>query len=168
MRCCWAEFAQVCKQVERGLLTDSAGGKLKTHFQAAEMDTAGIWRALDADCSGWISLREFDPGTHIAIAEFKRWADRHHKGAIEAFHKIDGNGNGKVYKWELMKGTRFPEPYRGDVEVLFESLDLSDAGFLTESEFKFLDQWDLELEDLESDFARMLRPSRRMQAIANP
>jgi len=149
MRVNWEEFCEACRK----LALRQAGGRPRAGFLAAER-MAGVWRALDADCSGWISLREFDTPSHKAVAGFKRWADRTHGSAVNAFHAIDGNSNGKLHQWELQRTTRGDDGYEGDVELLFESLDVNSAGWLTEGEFKFLDSWDLDWEEWEAKHRR--------------
>lgn len=162
MRVCWEEFCAACRRVSRApALNKSGSGYFNT-----EQEIAGVWRALDEDCSGWISLREFDPISHGTLAEFKRWADSTYKGAIAAYHEIDGNSNGKLQLWELQKASKGPNGYKGDVELLFESLDVNSAGFLTESEFRFLDNWDLEWEEWEASIRSGARA--RSSFMKNP
>jgi hypothetical protein len=54
------EFAKVCKKLEK-----RTGETLNVN---------GAWRAVDADLSGWASLREFDPHSFALLLDFKRAA----------------------------------------------------------------------------------------------
>jgi Ca2+-binding EF-hand superfamily protein len=147
MRVSWDEFCTACRHLHRDCSAkDSSQHKrvLDIGLPKTEQEIAGVWRALDDDCSGWISLREFDPPVWRAFAAFKRWADETHGGVIRAFHWID-NGNGRVSVSEMRHHARFG----GDVDLLFRNLDVDGHGKLTEEEFKFLEHWDLAWEEWE-------------------
>merc|ERR1711862_815081 len=78
---------------------------------------------------------------------FKRWADRTHGGCVLAFRAMDGDNhasNGKLSLGELKRGTK--GHYAGNFELLFDGLDVSDTGSLTENEVKFLDHWDVDFD----------------------
>merc|ERR1712194_278186 len=113
-----------------------------------EEGLAGIWRALDDDCSGVITLREWDQKSFDELSEFKTWADRAHHGATKAFRALDaGAGNSKVSSSEFMKARHAADPCKADLPFLFDSLDVSNSWGLSEHDVKFLDSWDLAWED---------------------
>lgn len=130
---------------------------------STEEELAAVWRALDTDCSGWVSLKEFDPKTYQAISSFKFWADRVHGGSRAAFRYLDGNGNGKLGKSELAKVQNGQDPYVGKLDVLFDALNIHNETYLVEADVRFLDYWDLSWEVWEQDkikWMHLLVPGR--------
>jgi Ca2+-binding EF-hand superfamily protein len=164
MRVSWEEFQGACRAVLRGCFTKEGNKTPGMNYHSrphdhglpkTEQEMAAVWRALDSDCSGWISLREFDPPCFQVFAGFKRWADEHHAGVLRAFIAIDRfhNGNGRLTVGEL-RGSPLTWPpanvlSMSDVELLFCNLDVNSTGRLTEEEFRFLEHWDLDWEEWE-------------------
>merc|ERR1719199_1959078 len=91
MRVSWDEFGETCKYLQK---KSTLLGLPKTEAQRA-----GIWRALDEDCGGWIALRELDQESFDCIAAFKLWSSRNHGAVCTAFQALSVNG--KLTEQEL-------------------------------------------------------------------
>lgn len=144
MRVKWSSFVTICSQ--SSMLKQNGAPK-------TEEQMCAVWKAFDADSSGWISLREFDSECFEIYAGFKRWAEEAHGTVINAFREIDAstNGNGKLAPSELRKVlTHGPKAWVGNPDWLFECLDWNETGRLVEQDFFFLDHWDLDGEDWEA------------------
>ena len=128
-------------------------------FLEQQEDMAAVWRALDPDCRCWIFLHAFDPVCHTALVEFKQWTDRLYGSATAAFKHFDVTGKGRLKLSDLRKGVEVKPAYRGDIDLVFASLDRNATGFLSESEVRLFDSWDVEWEEAESAFAKNI--SRR-------
>merc|ERR1711920_107795 len=140
MRVNWDEFVKACSVMQRGnARSDSVPQK--------EADIARVWRAMDRDCSGWISMREFDWETFNLVATFKRWAQREYGRCARAISRIDKNGSGKIAAWELHEALKDEGVSRADAELLFHGLDTLGSGTVGENDVRFLDRWDLVWED---------------------
>eukprot|EP00971_Amphidinium_carterae_P019939 392914-Amphidinium_carterae.1 len=92
MRVSWPHFCEACRSV----IKIGADGT----WSVEEM--AGVWRALDNDCSGWIALQEFDEESYVALAEFRRWASQSYGSVLKAFHEMAGR-NAKLTAAELRR-----------------------------------------------------------------
>eukprot|EP00928_Gymnodinium_smaydae_P011931 TRINITY_DN14360_c0_g3_i1.p1 TRINITY_DN14360_c0_g3~~TRINITY_DN14360_c0_g3_i1.p1 ORF type:complete len:774 (+),score=94.61 TRINITY_DN14360_c0_g3_i1:73-2394(+) len=143
MRLTFDEFTECCHRIEQGT-------------KGRSMDTlCHIWRAMDDDCSGWIALREFDLPSFDIVTTFKRWADDTYGSVRKAFRALDvGCTNARLSEGELLKCIRGDKPCRltrDQIETLFDGLDLACSNFLSESDVKFLDDWDLAWEDWEHE-----------------
>jgi hypothetical protein len=145
MRISWEEFYQACRKLSRQVALKAPGHTVPK----TEDEIGAAWRAVDTDCSGWIALKEFDPPCYQAIKAFKQWAMQEFGSVMVAMKKLDGNGNGRLGRWELKKSETCPNAYPGDVEELFDILDLPGQHSLGEAEVKFLDDWDLAWDEYE-------------------
>jgi len=114
---------------------DSACQKLK--FKG---DTAGAWRALDEDLSGYITLQEIDPASSIALANFRRWCDEEFGSVRSAFSVFDNSGDNEVTYREWRRSLRI-YGFEGDARELFWALDVERSGTLSLQEVEFLDDW---------------------------
>eukprot|EP00971_Amphidinium_carterae_P210929 4185369-Amphidinium_carterae.1 len=47
-----------------------------------EGNIAGAWRHLDADMSGTITMREYDPESSELLSSFKEWVEAHESNCI--------------------------------------------------------------------------------------
>lgn len=83
---------------------------------------AGVWRALDSNLDGWVTLAELDPVSHEMVYGFKMWVDTHFGSSRIAFDAIDGDGSGEVTLSELKRACRRLK-WEGDVTLLFCCLD---------------------------------------------
>jgi Ca2+-binding EF-hand superfamily protein len=135
------DFVSVCRKHTRHAVAKGFTQALPT---GTEEEIATVWRALDDDCSGWIALKEFDVTCFKVLKRFKGWAQQEFGGVVIALKKLDDNANAKLSHWELRK-SGFP----GDVDAVFEYLDLDKQKSLGEAEVKFLDGWDLAWEEYE-------------------
>lgn len=152
MRLSWDKFVQIFQSI------GSADATASQVFPQALSDIAGVWRAMDAECCGWILLRDFDLESFEALSVFKRWAEGTHGSLVKAFHALDG-GNGRLSRGELKKAARGESGCRADLDLVFEGLDVEESSLLVENDVRFLDRWDLDWEDLEVE----ARKSRRFQ-----
>jgi len=159
MRVSWDEFRETCVAISK----TNAPGLPKT-----EEDIAGIWRALDKDCGGWIALREFDKESFDAVAQFKRWADETHGSVVQAFRQLGGR-NPKLTEAELQKAGCYGGEPNPNVQLLIEGLNLNEnvnvhhktlpnglvqkieIPYLMEGDIRFLDKWDLSWEDQQAE-----------------
>lgn len=119
----WSEFLSACSKVKfRG-------------------NAGGAWRCLDKDCSGTISLREWDPKGAELLLSFKTWAEDSY-GSIElAFKAFDRDGNGHLSFAELRRATRRLK-WQGDVKTLFNCVGIKNQNrSMALSDISFLDTW---------------------------
>lgn len=152
MRVSWDEFCDTCKHLQK---KGHQPGVPKTENQRA-----GVWRSLDEDCGGWISLREFDQDAFDCLAKFKHWAVKNHGAVATGVQHMVG-ASGKLTDVELDKIDEF------NSKLLIQGLNLSnnvtvvhtidehgrkvtvETPFLTEKDVRFLDKWDLDWEEQE-------------------
>lgn len=154
MRVGWDKFCMGCRRLKRTSITMPPG------FLETEQSMAGVWRALDPDCLGWIALRHFDAKGHAVIAEFKLWSDRHYGSVMGAFQVIDNNGSGRCSLREMRKACK-EKGFSGNLEELFNFFDKDGSGALSATELRFLDSWDLEWEEWEMNQPHSIRGGRR-------
>merc|ERR1712032_1051779 len=134
MRVNWDEFVHAC-----GIMQRSNPDRVPQ----SEEELSRVWRAMDTDCSGWISLREFDRETFDAVAKFKRWAQRTHGRCVRAISHMDKNGSGTVTVWEFHEALKEEGLSRAAAELVFHGLDKGGDGNIEENDVRFLDRWDL-------------------------
>merc|ERR1719387_503626 len=132
MRLCYQEFKDACERMIRN--------------SEQEFDLETIWRTLDDDSSGYITLREFDKEAHESLCAFKRWATAKHKSVCRAFNRLDKNGTGQLKLKDLQSATH-PVLSLHATSVVFEGLDKNGRGNLELQHVRFLDDWDLDHHD---------------------
>mmetsp|Transcript_63701 Transcript_63701/g.149319 ORF Transcript_63701/g.149319 Transcript_63701/m.149319 type:complete len:732 (+) Transcript_63701:40-2235(+) len=115
---------------------------------------AGAWLALDADCSGSISLKEVDPEAHECLTNFKTWADAEFGGVRSAFKVLDADGSGSLNFKEFKSACRM-YGFTGECKSLFHNLDQMGKGSLQLHEVSFLDNWPNEDLASESEFGSL-------------
>lgn len=161
MRVSWEEWQQACRKISKKAPT--VAGLPKTEGQMA-----AVWRALDADCSGWIALREFDLTSFEALATLKRWVDREHCGSVsKVMRMLEKQPNSTSFTEEDSKVTSrsmgqpigisrsaFRSCLKHDVGLsrehsacLTDGLDIKDDRGVTDMDLKFLERWDLAWEE---------------------
>jgi len=150
MRISWEEWTDAFLKLRKSL-PEELRKKMPKNLE----ELSSAWRALDEYCAGWVALREFDEASFQILQEFRSWALKRHGSALKAFHKMD-NANGKLTLGELKRGMKHDLDYQGDIEVLFDALDVNRVGTLAENEVRFLDFWDLDWEDWEVSAKRSL------------
>jgi hypothetical protein len=115
-----------------------------------------MWRALDLNLSGWVSLREFDEYAFELLGGLRCWSLSNFGSVANMFRFIDVNEGGDV-TWKEFTTTfaQFSEKFDiglddDDLEYLFNGLDLDGKKRITLDELDFLEKWDLAL-DLEEE-----------------
>jgi len=165
MRVAWDDFREACRALWMKTATQS--------LPQSDMEIAAIWRALDQDCCGWISLAHFDSESYAAVREFKKWAEETHGTIHSAFRHLSGR-NWKLTAEDLMKAECYGNVVTPNLELLLKGLNVHDnmhvqvktqpngashrveIPYLVESDMRFLDRWDLAFEERES---RMRQPN---------
>jgi len=162
LRITWAEFSSVVSKIQARMQNKAARPlpmELLDRLPKTKEELRCCWRAIDVHCSGWVALSEFDEASYHILGEFKRWAVKSHGTVLKAFHQLDagrpegedlaGRKDGKLSLGEFKRGLKGDPHWKGDIQALFEALDLNNVGTLTESEVKFLDNWDIDWDDWE-------------------
>lgn len=118
-------------------------------------NVAGIWRALDEDASGFISLREIDQGSSDALLDFKEWAESTFGTIQRAFKVLDTNRTNSL-SFPVFKRALKDFGFEGDPRLLFQSLkpDLC-AGSrssgheqrLTLADLRYMSSWESDCQD---------------------
>lgn len=93
MRVNWQEFTKVCKRMMQ----------MKPE---RKLNVGGIWRALDRNMSGWISLLEFDKEAYTALSEFKTHAVETSGGCQRLLVQISPKGAHEVTLKDFRKALR--------------------------------------------------------------
>lgn len=149
MRVSWAELAKAISQTQ--------------YFECERLP--GVWRALDENLSGWISLREFCPESYRLLADFKTYCMSHHGSVARAFAHIDANGNRIVRRREfnaIVPDLGFtPE----EADMLFEGLDLNGNGCILEAELRYLDNWAMDKDRQEEEQWAAVSQSLRTKSL---
>jgi len=132
-----------------------------------------LWKHLDCDNSGFITLDCWDADAFRNLMEFRHICSTEYGGLAEAFKfGIDKNGSGTISREELQVFLDTWD-FSGDAEVLWGALDENIGGFITVDELDFLGRWQGEkfrparvAREYNLGFVR-LQMSRRKQRIAN-
>lgn len=161
MRVSWDDFCSSCKHLE-GRASIAQRAAASSAVPRTEEHRARVWRALDEDCGGWISLAEFDQEAYACLSKFKLWASEQHGAVTTAFQALTGSTGGKLTETELAAVGNI------DASLLIQGLNLSnnvivqhtvdeknkkiswEVPFLIEKDVRFLDKWDIEWEQQES------------------
>jgi CRP-like cAMP-binding protein/Ca2+-binding EF-hand superfamily protein len=120
----------------------------------------GVWRALDEDQYGFISLQNIDSESARVLMDFKEWAEATFGSINFAFRVIDQDRNNAV-SLPVFKRNMQVFGFPGDVRLLFQSLKPDVSGRqnsrdarLRLDDMKHLVSWEHTseaLEDMESD-----------------
>ena len=88
----------------------------------------GIWRALDDDMSGFVTLAELDLASNEVLVKFKRWCAEYFGSVKACFKYIDENQGNNITFGQLLKCCQ-EFYFKGDeseVKTLFQALDADD------------------------------------------
>lgn len=135
MRVSWDAFEAYCRQ---------SACMPKQHLPS-------IWRSLDDNMSGWLSLSEFWPQAAVLLKKFVSYCKQFYGSVYKAFIEIDDNGNGRLSHSEfnvVAVACKFDE---AESEMLFAGLDMGSDGRVEAEEVTFLDKWYVERENKEEE-----------------
>eukprot|EP00746_Dinoflagellata_sp_MGD_P005116 gnl/MRDRNA2_/MRDRNA2_109904_c0_seq1.p1 gnl/MRDRNA2_/MRDRNA2_109904_c0~~gnl/MRDRNA2_/MRDRNA2_109904_c0_seq1.p1 ORF type:complete len:608 (-),score=101.55 gnl/MRDRNA2_/MRDRNA2_109904_c0_seq1:11-1834(-) len=134
MRVSWYDFAEAGKREH--IMKDSL---------------PGIWRALDTNLSGWLSLHEFDPDVWKLLVDFKKYCQRW--GSIrQALPILDKNENGAISKREFLPVIKEMGLQEWEGDTLWTGLELNGDGTITRLKIAYLDKWSVDEEGREEEF----------------
>jgi hypothetical protein len=114
---------------------------------------AGVWRALDVDLIGFISLRNVDKGAARILEDFKEWAENAFGTVQNAYRSLDVKHKNSLSLPALSRSLN-NFGYKADAKALFQCLkaDVSGRGAaggrdprLTSADVQFLTTWELPL-----------------------
>lgn len=101
-----------------------------------------LWKHLDTNKTGFITLELWDKEAHRNIMEFRQICMREFGDVDYAFrYGMDVNGSGTVDLGE-MKAFLDNYSFSGDLKVLWGALDENHGGFITLDELDFLTYWE--------------------------
>lgn len=103
---------------------------------------AAAWLALDNDCSGYLTLKEFDEGAAVALAQFRCWCDDEFGGVVLALQSLDVDESGRISFKEFRKGVK-DRGFCGEIQYLWHNLDIDGRGQISPPDLFFLDDWEL-------------------------
>eukprot|EP00928_Gymnodinium_smaydae_P022767 TRINITY_DN19012_c0_g1_i1.p1 TRINITY_DN19012_c0_g1~~TRINITY_DN19012_c0_g1_i1.p1 ORF type:complete len:668 (-),score=138.09 TRINITY_DN19012_c0_g1_i1:13-2016(-) len=132
----WEELKDACERIR---------------FQG---NIGGVWRHLDSDLSGSISMREYDERSSELLESFKQWCDVQFGSARQCFYALYDKNQGVVMASVLRKACRRLR-WEGDPKELMEFLDLDKHSGASSTSKKtlvlkdivFLDKWVVEVQD---------------------
>lgn len=135
MRVSWDEFHIACKKLSLD------AGKL-----------AGVWRALDANLSGWVSLQEFSKEAYELLVKFKKWAEQKEGTIQKVFQQIDANSDGIVNRREFLVIRNDMDLTDDEYHTLYHGFDFDGRGVIKFSKLRYLDFWSIEEDLREEEF----------------
>lgn len=117
----------------------------------------GIWRALDVEHSGFISLKHIDNESAQVLVNFKEWAEETF-GTMQFAFKVLAAPNSNAVSLPVFKRVLSEFGFQGDARVLFQSLK-PDAGNrhnsrdarLRYDDMKHLSSWETDTAALDDD-----------------
>mmetsp|Transcript_36738 Transcript_36738/g.88307 ORF Transcript_36738/g.88307 Transcript_36738/m.88307 type:complete len:908 (-) Transcript_36738:219-2942(-) len=106
-------------------------------------DTIDLWRQLDVDGSGEVTLEEIEPRVGKLWSRFLDWSVSRNGGGTNTWAILDTAASNKLDRAQFYKAlvsARFLKPGdEKDSQVLFDGLNLNDDPCLTEASLTFLD-----------------------------
>jgi len=112
---------------------------LEVHFPG---DAGGLWRRLDKDHSGTITLSELAPKSADEVADFKHWAKKTFGSMKEAFICMDADRNGVLSMEEFCMAAKKFGFNNTRLRLIFQCLDVNGRGTVKSEEVRWLDKWD--------------------------
>eukprot|EP00927_Polykrikos_kofoidii_P041137 TRINITY_DN35053_c0_g1_i1.p1 TRINITY_DN35053_c0_g1~~TRINITY_DN35053_c0_g1_i1.p1 ORF type:complete len:1032 (+),score=169.03 TRINITY_DN35053_c0_g1_i1:381-3476(+) len=103
-------------------------------------DVGPLWKALDKDESGCISMDELDLKSAETLARFFNFIDSNFGGSAAAFKAIDRQKQKKIRQPEFERELA-AFGYDQPLKVLFNGLDRHGKKFIVEEDMLFLDKW---------------------------
>jgi hypothetical protein len=131
----WHEFAEIGKRE-----------------QVLKEQLPGIWRALDTNLSGWLSLREFDPEVFKLLVDFKKYCAKRGGSIRQTLTILDKNENSKVSRKEMLPVIKDMGLEDWAADTLYVGLDLNGEGEVTPQKIAYLDKWNIEEGNQEEEF----------------
>eukprot|EP00929_Paragymnodinium_shiwhaense_P049976 TRINITY_DN25199_c0_g1_i1.p1 TRINITY_DN25199_c0_g1~~TRINITY_DN25199_c0_g1_i1.p1 ORF type:complete len:916 (+),score=241.34 TRINITY_DN25199_c0_g1_i1:203-2950(+) len=143
-------YGHVVKAWKEGLDRQSAGKiSVKDFLKGCDRvgfnkNRLGAWMAFDVHVMGFITLHEFDHEAAGHLAEFRRWTFNSLGGAMLAFKEMDKDDSNSLTLREFKHATR-QFGFRGDVNRVFDALNIDGLGQISRTEASFVDDWELDL-----------------------
>lgn len=145
-----SKYGHALKAWRIGIDRDSSGKSNWKEFKLAcerigfKGNAAGAWLVLDANHTGYITIDEIDRAAGESLAQFRRWAQNEFGGVMVAFKALDTDESGSLSFKEFRKSVK-DYNFRGDVSVLFNSLNMDKDDMIGKNEVAFLDEWEMDL-----------------------
>eukprot|EP00930_Biecheleria_cincta_P031522 TRINITY_DN21877_c0_g2_i1.p1 TRINITY_DN21877_c0_g2~~TRINITY_DN21877_c0_g2_i1.p1 ORF type:complete len:719 (+),score=126.57 TRINITY_DN21877_c0_g2_i1:73-2229(+) len=115
-------------------------------------DTSALWKGMDGDDDGSVSLHEVDIRMGIVLANFKKVCQSRYGSCASAMQQLGAVIRHRSSKWSsediysALKAAGFPErpevPQKQAAMMLHEACDLSGVGSITSEDVTFLDKWE--------------------------
>lgn len=99
-----------------------------------------LWKGLDKDNSGAISLQELDMRTAEKLADFKEFVCEKFGGACLSFQAFDVLRRGRLKANEFMDACK-QHGYEKDIRSIFHGINCEGNKHITEKDMAFLDAW---------------------------
>jgi Ca2+-binding EF-hand superfamily protein len=126
---------------------DQSGSVSRQEFIAAVLqilpdDVGEIWRRLDRDKVGSITLSSFAPKSADEVADFKRWSKESFGSLKEALDVMDTDHSGGLSCDEFCSACNKYGFESERLRLIYQSLDIEANGRLNANMIKWLDKWD--------------------------
>jgi Ca2+-binding EF-hand superfamily protein len=112
---------------------------------------AGVWKSLDDNMSGWLSLREFWPDACDLLQTFVKYCKEFYGSVHRAFVEIDNNGNGRLSHSEFKMVAEACKFAENESDLVFAGLDLQGDGRVDADDVTFLDKWYVDRDNKEEE-----------------
>jgi len=104
-------------------------------------NSTAMYRYLDCDRSGSVSILEMDSNASIVLARFKALIDERFQGDPDKmFRHLDRNRSGRLSRDDVMFGL-LKVGYEGPAEELFDLLDREGLGHVVASNLQYFRAW---------------------------